>query len=239
MNDVNVRQPVENALSDVATFVPKLLGAVLVLIIGWLIARAIQKLTHTLLTKVRFDALVDRSGVGAAIERAGFPDSGLLLAKVVYYGLLLLTLQIATGVFGDSAIQNALDAVVALIPKLFVAVVIILIAGAIAARVKEIVAGSAGGLAYGDNLAKAASAAIWVTGVFAALNQVEIASEIVNSLFTIIVGSIALILVIKFGVGGIWAARDRFWPAVYDKLGSKAPPPAKTAAKSSGKEKEE
>lgn len=231
MNDVNVRQPVENALSDVATFVPKLLGAVLILIIGWLVARAIQKLTHTLLTKVRFDALVDRSGVGAAIERAGFPDSGLLLAKVVYYGLLLLTLQIATGVFGDSAIQSALDAVVALIPKLFVAVVIILIAGAIATRVKEIVAGSAGGLAYGDSLAKAASAAIWITGIFAALNQVDIAAEIVNSLFTIIVGSIALILVIKFGVGGIWAARDRFWPAVYDKLGSKAPPAAKNSGK--------
>ncbi|MEX2588245.1 MAG: hypothetical protein WD602_09700 [Actinomycetota bacterium] len=234
LDDINVRQPVENALSDVASFVPKLLGAILVLIIGWLVARAIQKLTHTILTKVRFDALVDRSGVGAAVERAGFPDSGLLLAKIVYYGILLLTLQIATGVFGDSAIQNALDAVVALIPRLFVAVVIILIAGAIASRVKEIVAGSAGGLAYGDTLAKVASAAIWITGIFAALSQVEIAEDIVNSLFTIVTGSLALILVIKFGVGGIWAARDRFWPAVYDKLGSKAPPPPPPpAAKSS------
>lgn len=217
-------QPVEEALTAVATFVPKLLGAIVVLVVGWLIARAIQKITHTILTKLRFDALVDRSGLGSAIERAGYPDSGLLMAKIVYYAILLLALQIAIDVFGDSAIQGALDAVIALLPKLFVAVVIILVAGAIATRVREIVAGSAGGLAYGDTLATLASAAIWVTGIFAALNQIEIAADIVTSLFTIIVGTIALILVIKFGVGGVWAARDRFWPAVYDKLGSKAPP---------------
>lgn len=229
MDEDTIRRPIEEALSDVATFIPKLLGAVLVLVIGWLLARAIQKVVHTILNKVRFDALVDRSGLGAAIERAGYPDSGLLLAKIVYYAILLLALQIAIGVFGDSAVQDALDAVVALLPKIFVAVVIVLIAGAIASRVKDIVVGSAGGLAYGDTLAKAASAAIWVTGIFAALSQIEIAEDIVNSLFTIVVGSIAAIVVIKFGVGGIWAARDRFWPAVYDRVGQKAPPAKRSA----------
>ena len=52
-------------------------------------------------------------------------------------------------------------------------------------------------------------------GVFAALDQIEVATDIVNTLFTTIVGALGFILVIKFGVGGIWAARDRFWPAVY------------------------
>jgi len=58
----------------------------------------------------------------------------------------------------------------------------------------------------------------------AALDQVEIASDIVDTLFTVVLSSLAGILVIKFGIGGIWAARDRFWPGVYDKVGAATAP---------------
>ncbi len=63
-----------------------------------------------------------------------------------------------------------------------------------------------------------AVAAIWVIGGFAALDQLEFAADIVDQLFTAIIGSISLILILKFGIGGIWEARDRFWPAVYDRV---------------------
>lgn len=67
-------------------------------------------------------------------------------------------------------------------------------------------------------LTTVATSAIWVLVVFAAIDHIEIASDIVETLFTAIVGSLGLILVIKFGVGGIWAARDHSWPAVYRKF---------------------
>ena len=75
-------------------------------------------------------------------------------------------------------------------------------------------------LSVGPLLAKAAFVAIWVIGGFAAFDQLDVASDTVDTLFQTVTYSLGLILVIKFGVGGIWAARDRFWPAVYDNIAS-------------------
>ncbi len=55
-------------------------------------------------------------------------------------------------------------------------------------------------------------------GIFAAIDQIDFAADIVDTLFTAIVGSLSAILILKFGIGGIWSARDRFWPNVYDRL---------------------
>ena len=73
-------------------------------------------------------------------------------------------------------------------------------------------------LSAGALLKKLAFVAIWLIGGFAALDQLQVASDIVDTLFQTIVWSLGLIIVIQFGVGGIWAARDRFWPAVYDQV---------------------
>ena len=59
---------------------------------------------------------------------------------------------------------------------------------------------------------------IWFVGGFAALDQLAIAEDVVDTLFQYSVGAFFLILVIKFGIGGIWSARDRFWPGVYDRF---------------------
>jgi protein-S-isoprenylcysteine O-methyltransferase Ste14 len=109
---------------------------------------------------------------------------------------------------------------VTFIPKIFVALIIIFITGAVANFVKDFVGSFTQEQSWGNGATNAATAAVWLIGVFAALDQVQVAEDIVDTLFQAIVGSLALIMVIKFGVGGIWAARDRFWPAVYDKLGN-------------------
>ena len=217
---VEFTQGIENAWSDVAKFIPRLVGAVVVFVVGWMVARAIRTIAATLLKRVHFDDLVDRSGLGASVERAGYPDAGILLAKIIYYAVLLLVLQLAISVFGPSPVQDALNGIVAYIPNVIVAVVIVLITGAIASRVKELVLASAAAAGYRDTLARGAATAVWVVGGFAALNQLRIAEDIVAALFQGAVATISLILVIKFGVGGIWAARDRFWPRVYDRLQS-------------------
>ena len=73
---------------------------------------------------------------------------------------------------------------------------------------------------YSAFVPKAVAAGIWMIGCFAALDQIQIARNIVDTLFRTIIASLGAILVIKFGVGGIWAARDRFWPRVYDAVGA-------------------
>ena len=215
-------QGIEDAWSDVAAFVPKLIGALAVLIIGWIIAKMIRKIVVRVLDKVKFDSYVDKAGIGAPLERAGYPNTGVLMAKIIYFALMLLVLQLAAGVFGDNAISDLINDIVAFIPKLLVAIVIVIITGAIANAVRELISPAVEHLSAGSLLKKVAFIGIWLIGGFAALDQLEVASNVVDTLFQTIVYSLGFIIVIKFGVGGVWAARDRFWPAVYDQVSNEA-----------------
>ncbi len=215
---ITFRQGIEDAWSNVAQFIPKLIGALIILLIGLWIARIIRKIVHRVLTRLRFDQVVDRSGLGTHIERAGYADSALLLAKVIYYGVVLIVLKLAIGAFGQSDIQDALDSMLAFIPKIFVALIIVVITGAVANGVRNMVSPAVAHLDYGKAITRVVVAAIWTIGVFAALDQIQIAQDIVDTLFKTLVASLGAILVIMFGVGGVWAARDRFWPRVFDRI---------------------
>ncbi len=218
---IDFEGPIEEAVSDVATFVPKLVIFLLVLVIGMFIAKWIRRAVVAVLQRIKFDSYIDRAGIGAPLERAGFADSGRFVAQIIYYLIALLVLKLALSSFGDNnPISEALDGMVAFIPKLVIAIVIIIITGLVANAVAGMVRPALSDVSYGGMVATIATAAIWVIGGFAALDQIEIASDIVNTLFTTLVGSLGAIMIIKFGVGGIWAARDHFWPAVYKKLGA-------------------
>ncbi|MCP3938580.1 MAG: hypothetical protein GY708_24800 [Actinomycetia bacterium] len=217
---ISFTEGIEDAWSDIASFVPKLIAALVILLVGWFIAKMIHKVVHRVLTKINFDNLVDRSGLGTYVERAGYPDSALLLAKIIYFAVMIIVLQLAIGAFGDNAVQDVLNDLLAFIPKLFVALIIVVLTGAVANAVRGLVSGAVSHLSYGGFITQAVTVAIWIIGGFAALDQIEIAEDIVDTLFTTVTASLGAILVIKFGVGGIWAARDRFWPVVYDKIGS-------------------
>ncbi len=203
---------------DLAAFVPKLVGFVLVLAVGVFVAKWLRRLVATLLRKIRFDEYLDKAGVGGPLERAGFADSGRFIAQIVYYLIVLLVLKLALSAFGENDISAALDGLIAWIPKLIVAIAIVIITGLVANAVGNILRPLLAELSYGGTLAMLATGAVWVIGGFAAIDQIDFAADIVDTLFTALVGSLGLIMVIKFGVGGIWAARDHFWPAVYKKF---------------------
>ncbi|NNE10685.1 MAG: hypothetical protein HKN41_00385 [Ilumatobacter sp.] len=212
-------QGIEDAWRDLTGFIPKLIAAIVVLLVGWFVARIIRKVVERLLKAINFDHYMDKSGIGGPVERAGYPDSGKLLAQLVFYGVMLLVLQMAVNVFGDSAVQEAFDGLIDFIPKLLIAIIIIIITGVVANTVRSVVTAAVAHLDVGPLIAKAAFVAIWVIGAFAAIDHLDVASDTVDTLWQTVAYSLGLILVIKFGVGGIWAARDRFWPAVYDQIG--------------------
>ncbi len=216
--EITFSDGIEEAWTDVATFVPKLAGALAIFVIGWFVARVIAKIAHRVLTKVRFDTAVDRAGLGAPLERSGYADSGLLLSKIIYWAVMILVLQLAIDSFGDSAIQDALDSLVSFLPNLFIAIIIVVLAGAFATRVGELIRDTLSAQSYGSWVATTASGAVWLVGLFAALNQIEIAQQILTTLFTAIVGTVALTIVIMFGVGGIQSAREEFWPNVFSRI---------------------
>lgn len=216
--EIDFDESLQQTIDDVTTFAPKLVAALAIFVIGWFIARLIRKIAQRVLTKLNFDGLVDRSGLGQFVENAGYKDSGALLAKIVYWFLMLIVLKLTIGVFGDSPVQEALDDILAFIPRVFVAIIIIVLTGAVANVVKELVGGAVSHLSYDSTIVSFVGGLVWFIGGFAALDQLGIAEDVVDTLFQYSVGAFFLILVIKFGIGGIWAARDRFWPQVYDRL---------------------
>ncbi len=215
---VDWKSSITDMLTVVAEFLPKLLMFVIILLIGFFIAKQIRKLVAKGLRKVNFDAYIDKAGLGAPLERAGFADSGNFVAKLFYYIIALTTLKVAFDALGIVALSEPLDSLIAFIPRVIVAIILVIVGGIIANVVGDIVSAATEGQSFGHLVTKAAVFGVWFIFGFAAFDELGIASDIVNTLFTAVVGSLSAIMIIKFGVGGIWSARDRFWPNVYDSV---------------------
>lgn len=209
---VNFSAGISSAWSNVATFVPKLVVFLIIVVVGYLVAKAIAKILSRVLTRVGFDRLVERGGVKAALDRSKY-DASDILAKLVYYAIMLFVLSTAFGVFGSNPISDYLRAVIAYLPLVFVAIVIVVIAAAIAAGARRLIEGSLGGLSYGKTVAKLAAGFILAIGVIAALDQLHIAQNVVNAILYAALAAIVGIAIVAIGGGGIRTMSQR-WEAV-------------------------
>jgi hypothetical protein len=137
-------------------------------------------------------------------------DASDIVSKLIFYALFLIVLQMAFGVFGPNPISDLLEGVIAYLPKVIAAIIIIIVASAIAAAVRDLIDASLGGLSYGRLLANLAAGAILVVGAFAALNQLQIAPAIVNGLFYALLAVVVGSAIIAIGGGGILPMRQRW-----------------------------
>jgi len=194
---------VQGALSDmvraIMLFLPKALLFLLIVVVGFLVARVLLKVVDRVLERVGFDRWVERGGVRAALARTKY-DASDIVAKLVYYAVLLFTLQLAFGVWGPNPVSDLLEGVIAWLPKAFVAIVIVVVAAAIASAVKDLISGALGGLSYGRLLANVASYFIIGLGVIAALNQIGVATTVTTPVLIAVLATMAGILIV--GVGG-------------------------------------
>jgi small-conductance mechanosensitive channel len=212
----NVKDGLEQAGRQIGTFLPKLLGFLLILVIGYFIAKAVTKLLEKVLERVGFDKAVERGGIKKALANSKY-DASSLLAQILFFILFLFVLQLAFSVFGPNPISDLIEGVISYLPNIFVAIVIIVVGASIAAVVKELIEAALGGLSYGKALAFGASAAILVLAAFAALDQLKIAEDIVQTLFTALVFTIGAILVVAVGGGGI-KTMSQYWDRWSSKL---------------------
>lgn len=186
-------------LATLAVFVPQLLLFLVILVVGIIIAKVLEKILAKVLRRVGFDRLVERGGIKKALANSEY-DASEIMGKVVYYFVLLFVLQLAFGVFGNNPISTLLTGIIAFLPRVFVAIVIVIITAAIAASVRELLSNTLGGLSYGKVLANAAAVFIIGIGVIAALNQVGIATTVTLPILITVLATIGGILVV--GVGG-------------------------------------
>jgi hypothetical protein len=216
---------VENALEDglttVVTFVPKLVLFLVILIIGIIVAKVLAKAVNAVLERVGFDRAIERGGVGRALEKSKY-DASDILAKLVYYAVLLFTLQLAFSAFGPNPISALLTAIIAYLPKVFIAIVIVVVASAIAAGAKTLIEGTLGGLSYGRVLANIAAVFILGLGIIAALNQMGIATTVTMPVLIAVLATIAGILVVGVG-GGLVRPMQSRWETYLTKAEAEAP----------------
>jgi len=206
---MDIGQSLSNALDSVLEFLPKLIGFLLILIIGYIIAKIITKIITKVLQKVGFDKAVEKGGVKKALDKSQY-DASDILAKIVFYAVMLFVLSTAFGVFGDNPISDYLAAIIGYLPKVFVAILIVVIASAIAAGAKSLIQNSLGGLSYGAVLANVVSVLILALGVIAALNQLQIAENVVNGLLYAGLAALVGVIVVAVGGGGIKPMTSRW-----------------------------
>ncbi len=193
------------ALNDLLLFVPRLLGALLILLVGWLIAKAVEAVVAKGLRAVRFNQVADRAEIDQFLDRSGVRlDPASVVGKLAYWFLLLIFIGAAFNTFGLTQVNTVINQIIAYIPNVVVALVVLLVGALLATFAGNLVRGASGSARVGDPglLAGLARAAVLGFAVIIALNQLQIGTAIVNTLFMALVGSIALALALAFGLGG-------------------------------------
>ncbi|MGN6599079.1 MAG: mechanosensitive ion channel family protein [Actinomycetes bacterium] len=206
---VDFGQGISDAWSNVATFVPKLVAFLVILLITWIVAKVLQKVVDAVLEKVNFDRAVERGGIKKAMSRSKY-DASDLVGKLVYYAVWLFGLSAAFHVWGDNPISQLLQNVIEFLPKVFVAIVIVVVAAAIANAVKSLITDMIGGLSYGKFLANAAMVFIWGIGIIAALNQIDVAVTVTEPILITVLAIIAGVTIVGVGGGLIQPMRQRW-----------------------------
>lgn len=227
-----MKDALTSALTSIATFVPKLVLFLVILVIGIIVAKALAKIVDRVLEKVGFDRAVERGGVGKALAHSSY-DASDILAKVVYYAVLLFTLQLAFSAFGPNPVSALLTTFVAFLPRVFVAIIIVVVTAAIAQGVKGLIEGALGGLSYGKVLANIAAVFILGLGIIAALNQVGIATTVTTPVLVAVLATVAGVIIVGAG-GGLIKPMQHRWERYLSTAETEVPKARAQAASNTG-----
>jgi hypothetical protein len=193
------------ALALLFSAVPRIIGFVLIILIGWFIAGVIARIVASLLRTVKFNDLAQRAGISDFVRNAGIKtDPAGAFAGLVLWFVRLIALVVAFDALGLPAVSQVLQQFLLWLPNLAVAMVILVIAGLAAKALGNMVRGATAqaGFSNPDLLSTIVRFAVWSFGIIIAVNQIGIAQTLVNTMFFGLVGALALALGLAFGLGG-------------------------------------
>ena len=186
-------------------YIPQLIGALIILIIGYIIAKALQAIVGRVLEGIGFDRWMERGGIKQFFDRADTehtPHS--ILGRLVFWFVFIIAITMAADALGIPQVSAVLAQLIAYIPSIIAAILILILAALLANFLSSIVRGATGS----DILASIARYAIIVYAVFAAVTQLGIAVELTAPTFLIVLGAVALAAAIAFGLGSREVAQD-------------------------------
>lgn len=196
---------VSDAFSKLFSFLPDLIGAVIILFIGWFIAGLLGRLTADVLRKIRFNQAAEKAGLSRFVQSAGIKkDASGVMGEIVKWFFRIIALVAAFSVLQLPALTAALTGILNFIPNLAVALVIILIGSLIANFASDFLKGALTQAGFGNAgmFANIARYAILYIAVVAALGQIGVAETVINTLWIGTVAALALALGLAFGLGG-------------------------------------
>jgi len=199
-------------------FLPQLAFAIVLVIAGWLLAKAARFAFVKALRAINFNVLTERAGLDGFLSQGGIrSDTTDVFGVLLYWLIILATLVAAFNALGMNYITELLRQVVMFVPRLMIALVILtfgayfarFIAGAVMAYCRNV------GIQDSDILGRLAQYAILAFVILLALEQMQIGGEIIRQSFLIILAGVVFALALAFGIGGKdWAAEllERWWP---------------------------
>jgi len=190
--------------ASVAAFIPRLFGALVVVLLGFVVAKLLDTLLSKVLAKLGLDRLMAGTGLTKLLGRAGIriPVSALI-GKVVYWFVLLIFLVSAAESLGLERVSATLDMLALYVPKVFGAA-LILLAGVLLAQVLSgLVRGAAEsvGLDYASGLARIAQGLVIIISISVAIGQLEVKTELLNYVIAIVLITFGLAVALAFGLG--------------------------------------
>jgi flagellar biosynthesis protein FliQ len=211
-------EPLRAFLVQVADFLPRLALALVVLIVGWLIAKMVRFAISRGLRKVNFHVVTERAGIDSFLRDGGIRmDATDILAWLIYWIVILAALVVGFNMLGLAYVTDLLSRVLLFVPKVLVALLILafgayfakFVGNAVSAYFRNVHMQDA------DLLGNLARYAILAFVVLIALDQVNVGGDIVRQTFLILLAGVVFALALAFGLGGRdWAAEllDRWWP---------------------------
>ena len=196
---------ITQALALFLAAIPKIIGFIIILAIGWIIAALVAKGAAALLRNIRFNDMSERSGFAGFVRNTGvYTDSTGFVADIAKWFIRLITLVVAFDALGLPAVSDVLRQLLLWLPNLAVAITVLIIGGLAANALAGLVRAATAEADLGNPhlLANIARVAVWAFAIVVAVNQIGIARELVNTLFMATVGAVALALGLAFGIGG-------------------------------------
>ena len=200
-----VTRSLSQGLGSIMSALPALIGALIILIIGYIIAKVLQAITTRVLQGMGFQGWMEKGGIKQFFDRSQTQQTPLsIIGKLVFWLVFFIAITMAVDTLGISAISDVLAQFIAYIPQIIAAILILVLATLLATFVAGIVRGATGSNIVGS----VAQYGIIVFAAFAALTQLGIAEELIAPTFLILLGAVALAAALAFGLGGRSVARQ-------------------------------
>jgi hypothetical protein len=231
------RASLAGALNTFLSAVPRIIGFAVVLIVGWIISSLFARGVEALLNAVRFNDLARRSGFADFVQKMGVrDDSAGVIASIVKWFVRLITLVVAFDMLGLPAVSSVLQQLLLWLPNLVVALVVLVIGGLAANALSGLVRGASAqaGFTNPNVLATVTKVAVWGFTIVVAINQLGIATTLINTVMIGLVGAFTIAFGLAFGLGGRERAAE-----IIDRLGrsvEQAKPKLERAAEAATRE---